>query len=296
LGGDVARLRNMATTTYMSSVDDARRGLVRYPPDFEHQYRSAGFWTRRSLPAELMFAASAHASEQALVTAEGTWSYQELFVAAQKFAGGLLTSTRLRPGDAVMFQMGNVAETVVSYLGCLLAGIRPVCTLPQHGVREISVLAKHIGARGLIIQADFGRGQLPTNARALVNSGIIQDVVVARGFAEGFGVSYQQLLASSGPALATALPYHHCDPRQIAVFQLSGEPPACRRSRLACMRSTPTTPAPGRTLWAGAQAAESCTHCRSCTMLAFRWLSNRRCSAARHSCYPTPLTSTPCSA
>ena len=222
MGGDVARLRNMATTTYMSSVDDARRGLVRYPPDFEHQYRSAGFWTRRSLPAELMFAASAHASEQALVTAEGTWSYQELFVAAQKFAGGLLTSTRLRPGDAVMFQMGNVAETVVSYLGCLLAGIRPVCTLPQHGVREISVLAKHIGARGLIIQADFGRGQLPTNARALVNSGIIQDVVVARGFAEGFGVSYQQLLASSGPALATALPYHHCDPRQIAVFQLSG--------------------------------------------------------------------------
>ncbi|MFJ9210282.1 (2,3-dihydroxybenzoyl)adenylate synthase [Streptomyces sp. NPDC102264] len=196
-------------------------GLVPYPAEVEARYRAAGLWSGRSLPAELMSAASAHAGRTALITPEGSRSYQELFDEAQRFAAGLLKSTSLRPGDAVMFQMGNVAETVVSYLGCLLAGVRPVCTLPQHGVREISVLARHIGARGLVLQADFGRGQLPENARALVASGVIEDVVVARGRTSGF-VAYEELLASGATAGFEALPYHRCDPRRIAVFQLSG--------------------------------------------------------------------------
>ncbi|MFE4373410.1 (2,3-dihydroxybenzoyl)adenylate synthase [Streptomyces sp. NPDC056835] len=196
-------------------------GLVPYPPDVEARYRAAGLWSGRSLPAELMSAASAHAERTALITPEGSWTYQELFGEAQRFAAGLLESTSLWPGDSMMFQMGNVAETVVSYLGCLLAGVRPVCTLPQHGVREIGVLAEHIGARGLILQADFGRGQLPENARALVASGVIKDVVVARGRTSAF-VGYEELLASGAAATPEALPYHRRDPRGIAVFQLSG--------------------------------------------------------------------------
>jgi 2,3-dihydroxybenzoate-AMP ligase len=214
----------MAKTTAQTfpggEVDEA--GLVPYPLEAVRRYRTAGLWSGRPLPVELMSAASAHAEQTALITPEGRWSYQELFGAAQRFAAGLLESTSLWPGDAVMFQMGNIAETVVSYLGCLLAGVRPVCTLPQHGVREISVLAQHIGARGLILQADFGHGQLPDNARALVASGVIEDVVVARGDATGIGVNYEELLSSGAAATPDALPYHSCDLRQVAVFQLSG--------------------------------------------------------------------------
>ncbi|MGW6902211.1 (2,3-dihydroxybenzoyl)adenylate synthase [Streptomyces sp. NPDC054919] len=213
----------MANTTAGRNLrDDADNGLVRYPKDVEIQYREAGYWTGHTLPAELMSAAATHADRTALITPEGTWTYRDLFSAAQQFAAGLLESTSLWPGDAVMFQMGNVAETVVSYLGCLLAGIRPVCTLPQHGVREISVLAEHIGARGLILQADFGRGQLPDHARTLKANGVIQDVVVTRGSAAGLGVSYEALLAAGAATSADTLPYLTRDPREIVVFQLSG--------------------------------------------------------------------------
>lgn len=198
-------------------------GLVPYPREAEARYRAAGLWSGRPLPVELMAAASAHAERTALITPEGRWTYQELFHEARRFAAGLPRTTGLRPGDAVMFQMGNVAETVVSYLGCLLGGVRPVCTLPQHGAREIGVLARHIGARGLVVQADFGRGRLPGIARALVADGVIEDVVMARGDASGF-TSYEDLLAAGaadGPD-APALPYRDLDPRQVAVFQLSG--------------------------------------------------------------------------
>src|SRR5260370_8191432 len=156
-------------------------GLVGYPDEIRAAYRAAGLWSGRSLPVELVAAAAKHAGRVALVTAEATMTYGQLFSAAARLAGGLIASTDLRPGDAVMFQMGNVAETVLAYLGCLLAGLRPVGTLPQHGEREIALLARHIGARGLLAQADFGRRNLAANPRTLRDSGAVTTVVVFRG-------------------------------------------------------------------------------------------------------------------
>ena len=66
-----------------------------------------------------------------------------------------------------MFQMGNVAETLVAYFGTLVAGLRPVCTLAQHGSREIGSLAEHVGARATIVQADHGQGETLKVARDL---------------------------------------------------------------------------------------------------------------------------------
>jgi 2,3-dihydroxybenzoate-AMP ligase len=196
--------------------------VVPYPEDFVAEYRAAGYWNGRTLPAELKAAALKHADRTALVTPEVTFSYQELYTSAERFAAGLVEATSLWPGDAVMFQMGNVAETVVSYLGCLMAGIRPVCTLPQHGVREISVLARHVGARGLILQADFGRGQLPLQARELIADGVIDEVIVARGSAFDSAIAYTDLLRIGMSIDPAELPYRTLDPDQVAVFQLSG--------------------------------------------------------------------------
>lgn len=197
-------------------------GLVPYPEEDAVGYRAAGYWRGRSLPDELIAAAQEHQGATALVTPELTWTYGELFGEAERFAAGLLAVTDLRQGDAVMFQMGNVAETVVSYLGCLLAGVRPVCTLPQHGVREISVLAGHVGARGLIFQADFGRGHLADNAGLLLAGGVVEIAICARGTAAEGVVEYGDLLRAGAAADTATLPYYHLDPNQIAVFQLSG--------------------------------------------------------------------------
>lgn len=197
-------------------------GLVTYPEDVVAAYRAAGFWSGRTLPAELIAAGRKHGSADALVTSESVLTYDELYDLAELFAGGLLSTTSLVTGDAVMFQMGNVQETVVAYLGCLLAGIRPVCTLPQHGVREIALLAEHIGARGLVVQADFGRADLPGNAKLLRDRGVVEEVVVARGDAFVGARTYAEVVDAGAPTTREDLPYQSLPLDQVAVFQLSG--------------------------------------------------------------------------
>lgn len=202
------------------SVEDP--GLVPYPEHLREEYRAKGLWGGRTLPAELAEAAETHREHIALVTPDVRWSYGELLGKASAFASGLSAATTLEPGDAVMFQMGNVAETVVAYVGSLLAGLRPVCTLPQHGEREIRLLAEHIGARGLYVQSDFGRGQLPEQARSLLANGAITEVVVSRGAPFAGALGFEEILTAGAGATVSQLAFNQVDHEQIAVFQLSG--------------------------------------------------------------------------
>ncbi|MDF0531210.1 AMP-binding protein [Tsukamurella sp. 8F] len=193
-------------------------GLVPYPDGFVRRYRDEGLWRGVSLPDELRAAAGVFAERTALVTPEVRWTYAELFDRADRFARGLLVATDLKPGEPIMFQMGNVAETVVAYLGVLAAGLRPVCTLPQHGAREIGLLAEHVGARATVVQGDNGKGETVAVASALHADGALPVVIVARGAAIGGTPTLDALLeagrmAPSAPAV---------DPEQIALFQLSG--------------------------------------------------------------------------
>ncbi|MDF2709970.1 MAG: hypothetical protein K0R62_5622 [Nonomuraea muscovyensis] len=195
-------------------------GHVPYDEESAERYRRKGWWSGRTLPLELERAADLHADRQALITPEVSWTYRQLFDNARAFARGLRATLGVRPGEAAMFQMGNVAETVVTYLGCLLAGVRPVCTLPQHGTREIGLLAQHTGARVLFTQGDFGSGQLLRQAQELLAQASVDKVVIARSAAFEGATGYEEVLAAGrGDA---PLPYLEVDPGSIAVFQLSG--------------------------------------------------------------------------
>lgn len=197
---------------------DPDPGLSPYPEQFVADYRDRGLWRGLSLPQEILDAADRHADRLALVTPEVRWSYAELAERARNFGAGLLATTDLEPGEAVMFRMGNVAETLVAYFGTLVAGLRPVCTLAQHGSREIGSLAEHVGARATIVQADHGRGETLKVARDLHSAGTLSTVIVARGEAIGDGPTLEQLVENGSRSLAPE-PVH---PEQIAVFQLSG--------------------------------------------------------------------------
>ena len=196
--------------------------LIRYDEEARTRFQSQGWWTGRSLPAELLAAARSHADRTALVTAEVSWSYADLFSEAAQFAAGLERRVGVAVGEPIMFQMGNVAETIVAYLGCLLAGARPVCTLPQHGSREIGLLAEHVGARVLLTQADFRGGELLDRADVLQADGRIEDVVIARGEVSPRAVGYADLIEAGVDADIDSLPWTRVDVDDIAVFQLSG--------------------------------------------------------------------------
>lgn len=196
--------------------------VVPYDRESIDRFRQQGWWTGRTLPAELLDAATNHADRVALVTPEVEWTYAELFHRATCFAGGLARVCRVGTGDPVMFQMGNVAETIVSYLGCLLAGAIPVCTLPQHGTREIGLLAQHVGSRLLVAQADFRRGHAAETARQLLAQGSIDSVVMVRGAAGEGSVTYDELLTAGEGTSPEDQAFTGVDPESVAVFQLSG--------------------------------------------------------------------------
>ena len=219
---DILTHMSKAIETQLPAESSTETGLVDYPDDVRDRYRRDGLWSGRTLPAELVAAAQTYAGHVALVTPETSLTYSELYRSAAALATGLLRSTGLEPGDSVMFQMGNVAETPVAYLACLLAGLRPVCSLPQHSEREIGLLADHVGAKGLLVQADFGRGQLVDNAKRLLASGAVSVAVTFRGEPFDGAVSAAELQSSVPDSAMDALPFQTLDPARIAVFQLSG--------------------------------------------------------------------------
>lgn len=211
----------MSTNTMATAMPSQDDGWVPFPAEFGDRYRKAGLWAGRSLPAQLLAAAQAHADSTALTTEDGDWTYRDLVDAAAGFAAGVGPVTGVRTGDAVMFQMGNVAETVTAYFGCLLAGLRPVCTLPQHGAREIGLLAEHVGARLLLTQADFGDGRLAAVATQLLGEGKVDQVVAAREPLPG-AVDFDSVVVAGAGTPVDDLPWRSLDPYQVAVFQLSG--------------------------------------------------------------------------
>ena len=76
-------------------ADFREPGHVAYPSEFVHHYRAQGWWSGRTLPADLAAAAERHWSSRALVTPEREWTYAELFTTAARFGRGLADKTTL---------------------------------------------------------------------------------------------------------------------------------------------------------------------------------------------------------
>jgi 2,3-dihydroxybenzoate-AMP ligase len=195
-----------------------------FPLDRAERYLRDGLWRPEPLGTALRAAMARRPDGTALVTAEVRWTHRELDERSDAFAAGLLAATSLRPGDRMMVQLGNVAETVVAYYGMVKAGIVPVCTLPQHGEREIGLLAEHTGARGHLVQADFrGRDLVGSAMRLAAAVPALVTLVVVRGAAPGGSLSFDAVLAAGhGSDALAALHTVAPDPDSVVVLQLSG--------------------------------------------------------------------------
>ncbi|NKQ52375.1 (2,3-dihydroxybenzoyl)adenylate synthase [Amycolatopsis sp. K13G38] len=192
----------------------ADRRLPRRPEALAEHYRAAGAWGETTIGAELSATAARCPGRVAVVDAERRLTYAELDRQTTAVALGLL-DRGLRPGDAVVVQSGNVVETLVGFYGLLKAGLVPVCSLPQHGRREVSDLITLTGARAHLIQADWPRADLPALAASLAADEHIQFTITVQGSTSG-GVALADLITHPpGP-----LP--EVDAEDLAVLQLSG--------------------------------------------------------------------------
>ncbi|KLO46662.1 hypothetical protein ABW17_02140 [Mycobacterium nebraskense] len=203
---------------------DSERVVSAYGAEAE-RYRAAGEWGDQTIVEVFRGHVARRPAALAVVTVEGALTYGELDRRSDALALGL-TEAGLRPGDPVIFQMGNELETVIAFYGVLKAGLVPVCSIPNHRLHEVTHIAAATGARAHIFQADYRTYDLAGLSSELVDQcpGIAVRIGV-RGRCSGGATSLDELIADKNPARARAVVdeiQRELSPEDVAIFQLSG--------------------------------------------------------------------------
>jgi len=197
---------------------------VRYPDeDRLRRYVGDGYLTGETLVGAFRQSFRDHHDRLALVGPEGEFTYQELDERTDRLGAALL-ALGLRPLDRAVFQCGNSNELLFAFLGCLKAGIIPLCSLQAFRKLEVGYLGNLCEARLHFVQGDdpkFDDVAFAEEMQAEVPS--FQFILQARGERRGRAVLLADLIRDMPLARAQALlaDVDH-EPFQAAVFQLSG--------------------------------------------------------------------------
>ncbi len=214
---------NFRTHPAKIGVERPIPGVI-YPPAERLQlYVEAGVLPQTTLIEALQESFANHAARTALSCGDQTLSYAALDEVTTSFASALLR-LGLEPLDRVLFQSANSVELLCAFVGCLKAGLIPVCTLAAHREQEIGYLGRHVDARAIIVQGDDPKFDLVAFALKMKNEIPTVAHIIALGGDARAGVQlFADLVKDAAPAASrAALEAMPRDPYQVAVFQLSG--------------------------------------------------------------------------
>jgi 2,3-dihydroxybenzoate-AMP ligase len=190
--------------------------FVPHPPEVAARYRAEGYWGSKTIGDEFRAVAAAHPDAEALVTDERRLTFAQLDTRSDAIAARL-SEAGLRPGDPVIMQAGNTAETVEAFYALIKMGAVPVCTLIPFGHHEIDAIARITGARAHLVQADVADRDLAAFAeqtRAAVPG--MELILTVRGTADG------AIRVDDAAGVPASRPVTGAGPDEIAVLQLSG--------------------------------------------------------------------------
>ena len=197
--------------------------LVGYPADRAEAYRRAGEWTDRPLAHRLQDSVDRYADRPAVTTDAGTITYRELGRRTDQIAAGLL-DLGLSPGEPIIFQATNRLETVLTWYGCIKAGLVPVATLAAHRGHEIGHISRAVGAVGHVVEAGLSF-DLVDFAREQAQGHPTLRTMLTIGAPAGEGTPVETLGADIAPDDArarVAAVQAEIDPLDVVAFQLSG--------------------------------------------------------------------------
>lgn len=206
-----------------SGVETPMPGVV-YPDHLRlARYLASGELPREGLVDGFIASMRENADRNALWCDDRYVTYRELDEQTDRAAAGFV-AMGMRPLDRALFQMRNSVEFYVAFLGCLKAGIIPICSLMAHREYEIEYLAIEGHARMHVVDGDDPRFDLVQFARKVQGRvPTIKYVVAARSSGSDGVTSLEELVdAQDAAAAARVVADVPRDPFQVSIFQLSG--------------------------------------------------------------------------
>ncbi|TDZ79955.1 2,3-dihydroxybenzoate-AMP ligase [Mycobacteroides salmoniphilum] len=143
------------STPTASATKSPADGFVPFPPPRADAYRTAGYWTGKTVESLLRTASTGRADHPAVVDEYGAMTYRELDAAADRAAHALVR-LGIAPGDRVLLQLPNRASFAVAFFGLMRAGAIPIMCLPGHRGAELSHFIDVSGAVALVIADSAG--------------------------------------------------------------------------------------------------------------------------------------------
>lgn len=111
-----------------TAVDSDAERLPPFPASDVQRYRAARLWGELTLAEQFHLVARQYPDRNAVVAAGGRLTYRQIDEESDRIAAGLV-DLGLRPGDPVLFQVGNQLHSIVAWYAVLEAGLIPIATL-----------------------------------------------------------------------------------------------------------------------------------------------------------------------
>ncbi len=125
------------------------KSALSYPEEDVRRYLDAGVWTDIMPHRVLADWADKTPDATALIGPQVSLSYGELLDQAQRFASGLL-GLGLARGDVIAFQLPNIGEFVIAYMGAQMIGVVPCMFHMPYRMSELEPLMAHAEPRAVI--------------------------------------------------------------------------------------------------------------------------------------------------
>lgn len=125
------------------------KAALDYPEEDVRRFKEAGYWTD-TMPHQMLAEwAKKTPDAAALIGPKATYSYADFYEKSRRFASGLL-ALGLRRGDVIGFQLPNIPEFMIAYLGAQMMGAVPCMFHMPYRSGELATLIAHARPRAII--------------------------------------------------------------------------------------------------------------------------------------------------
>ena len=196
-------------------------GVVPFPPEYAARYRAKGYWQDRSLRDEFADMFRKFAPRVFVVDGDRQYSYAEVDRLSDRLALNLL-ELGLRPLDAVVLTLPNVAEFIILYFALQKMGAIPIAAIVTHRYGEVSQFVRIAAAAACVYpesQGDFQFGPMIKRVQAESPSMKFAIVLGKAGPGEH---SLTDLIAREPKLPLSELAGIKLDPTDPCIYQLSG--------------------------------------------------------------------------